>query len=192
MYLPLPAGTATEPELKTEQLSKTHHPDLNPTNKEQAARRMQELSEAYTVLSDESQRRKYDASINKYVYANQHQQHSYNHPSAPSMNIHRHRTATYAWKNAKTHNYTENSTYRRKDMPGFMSSSSSTSSSFVHEAQRQARRAALHAERTRRNRGYMSEERNDDEKDDSWSSSSRFLMVISILGFVQFVRVVFT
>jgi len=42
------------------QLAKKYHPDMNSENKEEAAEKFKEASEAYGVLSDEQKRRQYD------------------------------------------------------------------------------------------------------------------------------------
>lgn len=51
----------TKPELKKKyrQLAKKYHPDLNPDN-EDAKEKLQEINEAYAILSDDENRRKYD------------------------------------------------------------------------------------------------------------------------------------
>ena len=41
-------------------LAVTHHPDKNPNNKEEAENKFREISNAYSILSDEEQRRRYD------------------------------------------------------------------------------------------------------------------------------------
>ena len=56
--------TATTSEIKTayRKLARTHHPDLQPTEKRaSAAERFKEIGEAYAVLGDADKRRKYDA-----------------------------------------------------------------------------------------------------------------------------------
>lgn len=54
--------TADENELKKayKKLSIKHHPDKNPNNKEEATKKFQEISEAYSILSDAEKRQKYD------------------------------------------------------------------------------------------------------------------------------------
>jgi len=44
-------------------LARKHHPDLAEANRAQATRRMQEVNEAYRVLSDPARRRAYDATL---------------------------------------------------------------------------------------------------------------------------------
>jgi len=55
------APSATDEEIKKayRQLAKKHHPDANPDS-DKAADRFKEISEAYSVLSDADQRKKYD------------------------------------------------------------------------------------------------------------------------------------
>jgi curved DNA-binding protein len=56
--------TATTSEIKTayRRLARTHHPDLQPTDKRAAAaERFKEIGEAYAVLGDPERRREYDA-----------------------------------------------------------------------------------------------------------------------------------
>jgi molecular chaperone DnaJ len=52
-------ATATEVKKAYRRLAKQHHPDANPNNPG-AAERFKEISEAYSVLSDESKRKQYD------------------------------------------------------------------------------------------------------------------------------------
>jgi molecular chaperone DnaJ len=54
--------TASQDEIKKafRTLAKKYHPDANPENKEQAAEKFKEISEAYEVLSDENKRKMYD------------------------------------------------------------------------------------------------------------------------------------
>lgn len=53
---------ATQDEIKSSfrQLAKQWHPDRNPDNKVEAEEKFKEVAEAYTVLSDEQQRQRYD------------------------------------------------------------------------------------------------------------------------------------
>lgn len=44
-------------------LAKKYHPDLNPDNKEEAAEKFKEISEAYETLSDEYKRKKHDEEL---------------------------------------------------------------------------------------------------------------------------------
>src|SRR5258708_36172064 len=55
--------TASDEDIKKayRRLAREHHPDLHPEGeKELHTRRMQEINEAYTVLSDKDKRAKYD------------------------------------------------------------------------------------------------------------------------------------
>lgn len=56
------SGTATQDEIRAayRKLAKTHHPDLNPGEKE-AERKFKEISAANAILSDPEKRRRYDA-----------------------------------------------------------------------------------------------------------------------------------
>src|SRR5260370_37060837 len=53
--------TATEDEIRAEyrKLARKHHPDVNPGNKS-AEDKFKEINEAYEVLSDPEQRKRYD------------------------------------------------------------------------------------------------------------------------------------
>lgn len=54
-----PQATADEIKKSFRKLAKKYHPDTNGGN-EQAAQRFQEINEAYSVLSDEDKKKKYD------------------------------------------------------------------------------------------------------------------------------------
>ena len=56
------ARTATPDEIRRayRNLARTHHPDVNPDNREEAEAKFKEVSQAYAVLSDEGKRATYD------------------------------------------------------------------------------------------------------------------------------------
>ncbi len=62
--------TATADEIKKSfrKLAKQYHPDQNP-NDEKVAEKFNEVSEAYKVLSDEEERKKYDDRLNGNEYS---------------------------------------------------------------------------------------------------------------------------
>ncbi len=62
--------TATADEIKKSfrKLAKQYHPDQNP-NDEKVAEKFNEVSEAYKVLSDEDERKKYDDRLNGNNYS---------------------------------------------------------------------------------------------------------------------------
>jgi len=74
--------------------AKKYHPDLNPDNPKEAEEKFKEITEAYEILSDESQRRSYDEKLNlekkKAEAVNNQQNHSsaysssYNYYSNPN------------------------------------------------------------------------------------------------------------
>ena len=51
--------TKDELKKKYRQLAKKYHPDLNPDN-EESKEKLQEINEAYAILSNDENRRKYD------------------------------------------------------------------------------------------------------------------------------------
>lgn len=57
--------TATDKEIKQafRNLAKKYHPDANIGNEENAKKQMQEVAEAYTILSDPRKRREYDNQL---------------------------------------------------------------------------------------------------------------------------------
>lgn len=57
-----PKATATEIKKGYRKKAKENHPDRNPNNK-QAAKRMLEANEAYEILSDPIEKKKYDAFL---------------------------------------------------------------------------------------------------------------------------------
>ncbi|MFN3995862.1 MAG: DnaJ domain-containing protein [bacterium] len=71
---------ATEKELKEayRRLVKKYHPDLNPTNRQEAERIFKEINEAYEVLSDPEKRKLYDKYGHNWKNANQSYQQNYN------------------------------------------------------------------------------------------------------------------
>ncbi|KAI2463643.1 DnaJ-domain-containing protein [Annulohypoxylon bovei var. microspora] len=67
-------------------LSKTHHPDHNPSNPH-ASRRFMRISEAYRVLSIPAKRAAYDRdTLQLHTRAHQHSNNSHRHPSYSSTN----------------------------------------------------------------------------------------------------------
>ena len=56
------SSSASDNEIKKayRKLSVKHHPDKNPNNKEEATKKFQEISEAYSILSDPEKRQKYN------------------------------------------------------------------------------------------------------------------------------------
>lgn len=47
-------------------LAKKYHPDANPENKQEAAEKFKEISEAYEILSNEEKRKQYDEELHDY------------------------------------------------------------------------------------------------------------------------------
>ncbi len=71
--------TATEKELKEayRRLVKKYHPDLNPTNRQEAEKIFKEINEAYEVLSDPEKRKLYDKYGHNWKNVNQNTNYKY-------------------------------------------------------------------------------------------------------------------
>lgn len=90
--------STSPPELKKRfyALSKTHHPDLHPTDKT-AVQKFQQISESYSVLSDPDRRRRYDRDV-----LHLHHQHRQNSSSYNVNDPQQQRGGTYAGSRAPT------------------------------------------------------------------------------------------
>ena len=67
-------------------LAKKYHPDVYAGSKEEATRRMAEINEAYSVLSDMTKRREYDFFLDREQYqAEEDQTDNSSEPSTPQQ-----------------------------------------------------------------------------------------------------------
>jgi hypothetical protein len=172
-------------------LSKQHHPDRNPDNRVASEKRMQELSEAYTVLSNDRSRREYDASLepasrfqaSPSTSATSSTSHHYR--STYSDNLRRRQTANYAWSSPRRpppHPHHRPSPSSRASQQQRPPGDTPLYNSFTQEAERQAKRASRQSQRMDQK---AQEHMNEEKKFRSVSGPVRFAGILSLLGAVS-------